>query len=187
MQSTAFHGILFLFLPELVSRVTIALGKFLTPRKVHTEDVRAEDVHTEADEDEDSEMWGHFQFPELTPEEDAQLTITLQGGTPQQTTSIIKNNTTAMDHTDSAAKLCRIRAMLADIGDAGKFSASTSRSASAIITDNSSHMHAGVATCVAPSHGSPPPYTELGEDNNLPPVSLFFFNQQPRHNSYLFR
>ena len=36
----------------------------------------------------DTELWKNFNFPELTPEEDAQLTIALQGGTPQPASSI---------------------------------------------------------------------------------------------------
>ena len=55
------------------------------------------DTSSTADHDSDSGcesgLWDHFNFPELTPEEDAQLTIALQGGTPQSTTSIETSST----------------------------------------------------------------------------------------------
>ena len=66
---------------------------------VHTKEAHTEADHTEADEDEDSELWECFPFPELTPEQDAQLTIPLQGDTTQQMTPIIKNSTT-VGHTN---------------------------------------------------------------------------------------
>lgn len=109
--------------------------------------------HTDTDEDEDSELWEHFCFPELTPEEDAQLTIALQGGgTPQQTTSNVETSTSVGD-TDSAAKLRRheaIRAALvADIsGNARRSSASTSQSASATVVDNHSRIRSGPGAAV---------------------------------------
>ena len=39
------------------------------------------DSVTGHESDSESELWDHFNFPHLTPEEDVQLTIALQGGT----------------------------------------------------------------------------------------------------------
>lgn len=79
------------------------------------EEVRIEDVHTETDiteltevdEDSDSELWGGFYFPKLSPEEDVQLTIALQGGTPepQQTTSIIETKSASAIVADDSSRM----------------------------------------------------------------------------------
>ena len=112
---------------------------------------------TKADKDEDSELWECFPFSELIPEEDAQLTITLQGGTTQQTTPIIKNSTT-VGHTNSSTGKTIILDIKAKIQDkegippdqqhlifAGKqLEDGHTQSASAIVMDNSSHMCSGV-------------------------------------------
>ena len=50
-------------------------------------DLGADDT-TDHDSSSESELWEHFDFPQLTADEDAQLTIALQGGTPQPTTPI---------------------------------------------------------------------------------------------------
>lgn len=55
-------------------------------------DSTADDSHSESD----SELWGNFKFLRLTPEEGAQLTISLQGGTSQPASSI--KTSTAVVH-----------------------------------------------------------------------------------------
>ena len=98
MQSGTFLGIPFLLLLNLVLRLTIYFETFLTPKEVLT-DADADntmdvDSTTDADSsiitadsvtghesDSESELWDCFNFPHLTLEEDAQLTIALQGGT----------------------------------------------------------------------------------------------------------
>jgi len=52
-----------------------------------TESSLEDDSTTDHNSDSDLDLWEGFNFPQLTAEEDAQLTIALQGGISQPTTS----------------------------------------------------------------------------------------------------
>jgi len=90
---------------------------FLTPKEGTDADTTTADsdsTDSEADctadydADSESELWEPFDFPQLTPQEDAQLTIALQGGcTPRPTTSV-KTSTTMGHHeaTDNSSRIC---------------------------------------------------------------------------------
>lgn len=77
---------------------------FLTSENVLTDSPEGDTTGTDSeadstadgDSDSESELWRQFDFPQLTSEEDAQLTIALQGGTPQLASSI--ETSTAMVH-----------------------------------------------------------------------------------------
>ena len=92
VQSSTFLGIQFLLLLNPMHRLTIYFETFLTPKEVLTDadadnttdadsSIITADSMTGHESDSESELWDCFNFPHLTPEEDAQLTIALQGGT----------------------------------------------------------------------------------------------------------
>lgn len=97
---------------------------------------------TADDDDSDSELWGNFNFPQLTPEEDTQLAIVLQGGTPQPAS--IETSTAVVHHEDTEES-SRMRS--------GVLSPPTVQGSSEI-----SEM------------GSPPPYTMSEFSNNAEAV-----------------
>ena len=90
-------------------------------------------------------MWEQFNFPELTPEEDAQLTIALQGSTPQPTTSI--ETSTTVGHHEATNNSSRMR----------------------------SGVQGPAAQLEGSSEMRPPPYmSEVDGNNNLLPVNRIF-------------
>ena len=59
--------------------------------------------------DSESEMWDQFNFPQLSQQEDKQLTIALQGGTPQPTTTIETSSTMPAGHQEATYVSSHIR------------------------------------------------------------------------------
>jgi len=53
------------------------------------------------DSNSESELWSQFDFPQLTPEEDIQLTNALQGSSSQLTTSL--ETSTILSHNEAMA------------------------------------------------------------------------------------
>jgi hypothetical protein len=106
-------------------------------------------ITTGHNSDSESDLWDGFDFPQLTAEEDAQLTIALQGDTSGPTTSI--ETSTAMIPQEVMVDYSYIRSRVQGP------------------TEGASES--------GPSSTSPPPYmTELGESNNSEPGNLFFIN-----------
>ena len=99
-------------------------------------------------------MWEGFDFPQLTAEEDAQLTIALQGDTSQPTTSIETSTTMSPQEamTDSF----------------------NMRSGVQVPTDQAT-SGSGL------SSSSPPPYTTESNNSVSQPGNQFFFSRQQQY------
>lgn len=100
------------------------------------------------DSDSESELWKHYDFPQLTPEEDTQLTIALQGGTPLSTTSTESSST--IEHHEATDHSSRMRS-----GFQGP--------------------NVQISSESRPPYGPPPYMSEFGEGSGSQPMNHIFF------------
>jgi hypothetical protein len=108
------------------------------------------DSTTDHTSDSESDLWERFDFPQLTAEDDAQLTIALQGNT-SQTTTAIETTSTATPHEATA-----------DCDDYSYIRSGVQG------PTNQGASESGLSS-------SPPPYaTDSGESNNSQPVNHYF-------------
>lgn len=110
----------------------------------YTESSLEVDSTSDHNSDSDSDLWGGFDFPQLTAEEDAQLAIALQGDTSQPTTIEASTSMSPQESTMDYSNL---------------------RSGVQVLTDQATSSWLGPSS-------SPPPYST--ESNNSQSVNQFF-------------
>lgn len=113
----------------------------------NTESSLEVDSTTDHNYDSESDLWEGFDFPQLTAEEDAQLTIALQGDTSQPTTSI-----------EASTTMSPQEAMMDSFN---------MRSGVQVPTDQATSGS-------GPSSSSPPPYTTESNNSVSQPGNQFF-------------
>ena len=109
-----------------------------------------DNITTDHQSDSESELWEQFDFPQLTAEEDALLTIALQGNASQPTRTTSNETSTTMSHHEATVDYSPISSGVQAPTDQRAF-------------------ESGPPV-------SPPPYnSEFGEGNTSQPVNGFFY------------